>query len=133
MAAPLDLTGRWDGTYRYSDNLGPETPFVAVFSETGARFSGEIIEPNEFRPMTARALVEGIRSGKAIDFIKTYLSAGPAYNTPVDYSGHLSDDGQSISGTWFLEELYGTFEMHREVSWASPEEVSVVEHAPLTR
>lgn len=133
MAARLDLTGRWDGTFRYAGDLGPETPFLAVLSEIGACFSGAIIEPNELRQETAHAIVEGIRSGKAIDFTKTYRSAGPGYETPVDYSGRLSSDGLSISGTWFLAEFDGPFEMHREVNVASPEEISVLEKASLDR
>jgi len=133
MAARLDLTGRWDGTYRYSDGLGPETPFVAVFSEAGARFSGEIIEPNAYRPVSAHAMVEGVRSGRAVEFTKTYRLAGPAYETPVDYSGRMSEDGQSISGTWFLAEFDGIFEMLREASETSPEESEVAQKVALTR
>lgn len=133
MAARLDLTGRWDGTYRYSNNFGPETPFVAVLSEVEARLSGEIIEPNAYRPDTAHAQVEGVRSGRAIEFTKTYRLAGPAYENPVDYSGRMSEDGQSISGTWFLAEFDGTFEMHREASETVPQESEVAEKVSLTR
>ena len=128
MAARLDLTGRWDGTYRYSNNFGPETPFVAVLSEVGERFSGEIIEPNAYRPVTAHAQVEGLRSGRAIEFTKTYRLAGP-----VDYSGRMSEDGQSITGTWFLPEFDGTFEMHREASETVPQESEAAEKVSLTR
>ena len=133
MAARLDLIGRWDGTYRYSDNSGPVTPFVAVFSEVGARFSGEIIEPNAHRPVTAHAMVEGVRSGRTVEFTKTYRLAGPTYETPVDYSGRVSEDGQFISGTWFLAEFDGTFEMHREASETVPQESEVARKVTLTR
>ena len=127
MANPLDLTGRWDGTYRYSDMIGPETPFVAEFTENGARFSGQIIEPNEFRAEVATAIVDGVRSGHAVAFTKTYCDAGPAYETPVDYIGQLSGDGQSITGFWALIEFGGTFEMHREQAIDAPAQASTTE------
>jgi len=129
----LDLTGRWDGTYRYSDQLGPETPFVAVLSESGARFSGEIIEPDEFRPQVIRASIEGIRAGHTVEFTKTYRGGGEAYATPVDYSGRLSSDGRTITGYWLLVELAGTFEMRREEAEETPELAEAVERKASTR
>ena len=77
--------------------------------------------------------MEGLRSGRAIEFTKTYRLAGPAYETPVDYSGRMSEDGQSITGTWFLPEFDGTFEMHREASETVPQESEAAEKVSLTR
>lgn len=127
MADRLNLTGRWDGTYRYADGVGPDTPFVARVSENGVRFLGEIIEPNEFRPEIANATIEGVRAGRAVEFTKSYHGAGPAYETPVEYSGQLSEDGNTIAGTWTLLEFEGFFEMMREQEKEEPEtaEVSV--------
>lgn len=77
--------------------------------------------------------MEGIRSGRSIEFTKSYLAAGPAYTDQVDYSGTMSEDGQSIAGTWFLAELDGTFEMHREIGRTSSEEADAVQQTSLIR
>ncbi|WP_143738179.1 hypothetical protein [Erythrobacter donghaensis] len=119
----MDLSGKWDGTYAYPPipGAGPVTPFLAEIADVAGRLSGTIIEPNEFRPETARATLEGMRSDSKVDFLKIYHGAGEEYDEPVVYSGSLSDDGNVITGRWIMAEWSGTFEMvrHIEVTTAS--------------
>ena len=56
----------------------------------------------------------GHRSGRSVDFTKTYLRNEDGYENPVDYVGQLSEDGLTITGVWSLLEWNGEFEMTRE-------------------
>jgi len=114
----VDLSGKWDGVFAYPDvpGAGPVTPFLAEITEQGGRIRGTIIEPNEFRPGTAHAVLEGVRAGTSVDFLKTYLAAGEEYEEPVAYAGQLSDDGNVITGHWIMQDWSGPFEMIRQDS-----------------
>lgn len=131
MGANENLSGEWHGTYRYPRGGGPDTPFLAVIDDRNGQLSGTIIEPNEFRPETARATLAGRRFGTSVDFTKTYQGAGPEYATPVDYVGSTSADGCRIAGVWSLLEWDGTFEMFRDV--ADEPDVEVSESVELAR
>jgi hypothetical protein len=113
----MNLSGKWDGVYAYPPvrGAGPVTPFLAEIADMGGRICGTIIEPNEFRPETAHATLEGARSGNRVDFLKIYHGAGEEYDEPVAYSGSLSDDGNIITGQWILAEWSGPFEMVRQL------------------
>lgn len=112
----MDLSGKWDGVFAYPDvpHAGPVTPFLAEIIEKGGRITGTIIEPNEFRPCSAHASLEGVRAGSSVDFLKTYLAAGEEYEEPVAYAGQLSDDGNVITGHWIMQDWSGPFEMVRQ-------------------
>jgi hypothetical protein len=114
VAASENLSGEWQGTYRYPRGAGPDTPFLAVIEDRNGALSGRIIEPNGIRPETAQATLAGRRFGMSVDFTKDYHGAGPEYATPVDYVGSISDDGRKIAGVWSLLEWDGTFEMFRD-------------------
>ena len=114
----MDLSGKWDGVFAYPDvpGAGPVTPFLAEITEQGGRISGTIIEPNEFRPGTAHASLEGVRDGTSVDFLKTYHAAGEEYEEPVAYAGQLSADGNLVTGHWIMQDWSGPFEMIRQES-----------------
>ena len=129
---PLDLGGRWDGTYAYPGGRGPATPFVAELAEEGGAVSGTIVEPNLMGKASATltSIVRGTRAGTAVDFTKTYDGASDAAHS-VDYVGQLSADGTAITGVWSLDQMDGTFEMHREIATEAPLEAEVAEEIEL--
>ena len=114
MPDPFTLSGNWDGVYTYPKRYGPTTPFVAMIAETGASFEGRILEPHLFAGGTAEARVAGYRSGRSVDFTKTYVAHAAGYENPVDYVGQLSEDGMTITGIWSMLDWNGEFEMTRE-------------------
>lgn len=110
-----DISGDWAGHYSYPAGLGPSTPFLAVIRDDGGRLSGHVVEPNLMGRSGAHlnAVISGARADRAIDFTKVYDGAGDAAHA-VDYSGHLSEDGMTITGIWSLGTMDGRFEMRRE-------------------
>lgn len=127
--AKLDLTGQWSGEYSYPGLIGPTTPFLATLAEGGGRLTGTIIEPDTVTGTPViEAKVVGIRAGHNVDFTKTYgRSASESYDTPVDYVGTLSGDGNTVAGVWSLLDLDGQFEMRREDGQAETIEKRVAE------
>ena len=125
----MNLSGLWMGSFSYPSGLGPTTPFLASLTDDGASLSGTIVEPNTVGRSSDQlgAVISGSRAGAAIDFTKMYDGESDAAHA-VDYVGRLSADGNSISGVWSLQDLDGTFEMHREAVWEerAGEEASVV-------
>ena len=107
-----DLSGEWDGHFDYPAGLGPSTPFIAVIAHEGSGLSGTITEPDLYTDAApAEAAIEGIVSSGTVDFTKTYRQACEGYETPVDYTGRILDDGTRIMGHWSVVEMTGTFEM----------------------
>lgn len=132
MAGPIDLSGLWVGSYAYPGGLGPTTPFLATIEDHSGSLGGTIMEPNTMGSGSDQleALISGSRDGEAVDFTKMYDGASDAAHA-VDYVGKLSEDGNSITGVWSLEDMDGTFEMHREAVWEEifGEEAEVVKLA----
>lgn len=124
----LNLSGRWDGTYAYPGGVGPKTPFVAELAEEAGAVSGTIVEPNLMGSSseTLTSIVRGTRAGTAIDFTKTYDGASDAAHS-VDYVGQLSADGTAVTGVWSLDQMDGTFEMHRQAAAEAPLESEAAE------
>jgi hypothetical protein len=114
----LDMTGLWEGAYAYPAYAGPTTQFVARIVENEGALSGTIMEPNMigWSSDELEAMLAGTRSGRSVDFTKTYDGSSDAAHA-VDYVGRLSEDGDLVTGMWSLEELDGTFEMRRERAW----------------
>jgi hypothetical protein len=112
---PLDMTGLWHGAYVYPAFAGPTTPFVANIVDRDGIISGTIIEPNlvGFLSEELEATIAGSRSGRAVDFIKTYDGKSDANNS-VDYVGQVSAEGDLVTGVWSYESWDGTFEMRRD-------------------
>lgn len=115
MPDPLNLTGQWDGVFKYPQGHGPTTPFIADITEEAGAFHGTTIEPDLNKDGSASARVAGHRAGRSVDFTKTYTAREDGYENPVDYVGQLSEDGLMITGVWSLLDWNGEFEMTREV------------------
>ena len=128
--ASLNLSGLWMGSFSYPAGQGPTTLFLARIEDDGGAISGTTIEPNTVGVTTREleAVIRGSRTGRSLDFTKTYDGASDAAHA-VDYVGQVSQDGNRIAGVWSLEVIDGTFEMSREAVWeeAKGEEVEVVE------
>jgi hypothetical protein len=116
-----NISGLWMGQYAYS--FGGAVPFLAKIEDRGGRLAGTIIEPNTVGESSdsLEAILSGSRDGSAIDFTKIYDGASDAAHA-VDYVGHLSGDGNSITGMWSLADMDGSFEMYREAVWDEAEE-----------
>ncbi len=113
-----NLTGHWSGEFAYPRNEGPTTPFLATIQDDGGRLGGTIIEPNIVTGgSTIVAHIVGLKHGSSVDFTKSYGALPPfGYETPVDYVGSVSTDGNTVTGVWSLLDLDGSFEMRREVA-----------------
>lgn len=124
-----NLSGLWMGRYTYPSAEGPTTPFLARIEDHDGALSGGIMEPNTIGRSSdeLEAVLTGTREGQAVDFTKVYDGASDAAHA-VDYVGRLSEDGNAVTGVWSLEQLDGTFEMHREAVWEEQagEEAAVV-------
>ncbi len=130
--AEINLSGLWMGSFAYPGGVGPTTPFLARLEDQDGRFVGTIIEPDYIAGGTElEADVVGNRQGTAVDFTKTYRSAGEPLE-PIDYVGRLSGDGNSVTGVWSLQLMNGTFEMYREAVWEQEEEMEAAQVVPLT-
>lgn len=118
------LSGSWHGLYRYS--WGRTVPFLAQLSDHVGAINGDTVEPKAAGRFSFRtASVAGNRSGNRVRFIKTYLQPSSDHYWPIQYSGLLSDDGNTILGRWLVEGVIGTFAMHREIA-AEEEETATV-------
>ncbi len=78
------------------------------------------------------AVIAGFRSGRAVDFTKTYQGSASGYENPVDYVGRLSPDGMIVTGVWSLLEWNGTFEMHRDAPGGEAQEAETQETVPAS-
>ncbi len=129
MSGGDNLSGLWMGSFSYPSGLGPTTPFLASLTDNGGSLSGTMVEPNTMGRSSDQlgAVISGSRAAASVDFTKMYDGESDAAHA-VDYVGRLSADGNSISGVWSLQDLDGTFEMHREAVWEerAGEEASVV-------
>jgi hypothetical protein len=99
----MDISGTWLGTY-WQD--GSPTRFEATFIQGGNAFSGSILDDDYL----GEAQINGEVVGSSIRFVKRYLTSSP---TPIDYVGTLSNDANSMSGTWQVRQMTGPWEAHR--------------------
>jgi hypothetical protein len=115
---PLNLSGLWMGSFSYPAGQGPTTPFLAKIEDHDGSLSGSIMEPNTIGRSSGelQSVISGDRQGSAVDFTKMYDGESDAAHA-VDYVGHVSADGNTISGVWSLAKLDGFFEMYREAVW----------------
>ena len=115
----FDLSGFWDGFYRYPRGLAAPVPFEAVLTHGADALSGVVTEPNRFsRAETAllSAVVRGTVEGRQVAFDKTYDGRGASH--AVAYQGRVTDQATLIAGTWRLAGLTGGFEMRRSLEEA---------------
>lgn len=100
----MNISGSWLGTYWQDDD---PTRFEATFSQGGNLLSGSILDDNYL----GEAQVSGEVVGRSIRFTKRYLASSPH---SIDYVGTLSEDANSMSGTWRIGRAFsGQWEAHR--------------------
>lgn len=111
LAAGMAGTSMWSGQYGYSTGQ-PAVPFTLTLHRAAdGTFTGLTTEPATFGNGSSKALtadVSGSINGRRIYFKKTYDGSGGQTHT-VEYSGRLSADGHTMSGTWKLDTLTGSF------------------------
>lgn len=131
-ARDLNLSGTWDGVFSYPDmpEAGPTTPFLADIRETNGAFTGTVIEPHELDRNTIRAIIHGQRTDHLVQFAKDYEEADEYYQATVQYSGSLSEDGNTITGEWSIDHWRGAFEMTR--ASGAQEEVQTLAEADVS-
>ncbi|MGH8232346.1 MAG: caspase family protein [Steroidobacteraceae bacterium] len=122
-AAPAQsqFDGQWAGSYNYGTGGNNRVvQFAMVLKADGARVFGRILEPNTFggNAKQLNANLQGSLQGGNVMFTKTYDGSG-GYSQSVQYSGVLSRDGGSITGTWELRSgnqvSRGNWEAHKAV------------------
>lgn len=106
----INISGAWLGTYWQDDD---QTRFEATFAQGGNTLSGNILDDGAL----GEAQIVGEVIGRSIQFTKRYLTSS---SYPVDYAGVISEDANSISGTWTISgtrmgkrKFSGTWEAHR--------------------
>lgn len=113
------VAGSWAGEYReYTNADGAEitVPFRLELTSDGDTFSGSSSEGDSWmlrggRPLTAQ--IRGSVEGGRVRFAKLYDDESLRSGALV-YEGKLSEDQQSVTGTWQLPGHSGTFQMRRE-------------------
>jgi len=108
-------TSMWSGQYSYSDGRAAVPFTLTLRTDAGGSFTGFTTEPNTFVNGTLKALtadVSGSFTGTRIHFKKSYDGSG-GQNHSVEYSGVLGPDGHTLSGTWKLDNLTGSFSAER--------------------
>ncbi len=99
----MDISGNWLGTYWQNDS---PTRFEATLVVGGNSLSGSILDDNPL----GEARISGEVVGRSIRFTKRYLTSSSA---PVEYAGTISEDANSMSGSWKIDRISGNWEAHR--------------------
>ncbi|MBE9032808.1 hypothetical protein IQ266_24025 [filamentous cyanobacterium LEGE 11480] len=87
-----DLSGTWLGTYWHN---GEPTRFEATLVQGGNGLSGRMQDDGPL----GEAQVVGDIVGRKVSFSKTYIGA---QSHSIDYAGTISEEGDSISGSWII-------------------------------
>lgn len=110
------ISGVWSGRF-YHDRYDPDGErFSAWLKRDKDRIAGTVLEPNKFADLQQDELDADIRGhihDTEIELLKTYRSVD---QEPVYCEGEISEDGQRITGKWYLgwpDEKSGSFEMTR--------------------
>lgn len=114
MMAP-EITGRWAGSYYYSDGRSP-VEFSVQINEADGVVSGLMREPNTFGSAASRNLYADIRgslTGRNLTYVKTYDGSGGQSHS-VTYAGIVSEDGTTIEGSWNIGSLFGKFYIEKQ-------------------
>jgi hypothetical protein len=115
-----DLSGTWLGSYWQN---GKQVRFEFALIHSGNTISGNILDDGYL----GEAHIKGEVISRQIQFSKRYVSVRQA---DIDYSGTISDDGNSMKGNWsfsdkvlgFHSVAFGPWEAHRnsdnlELEW----------------
>ena len=100
-----DLSGVWLGTYWQG---GKQTRFEMTLLESNNKLTGNILDNGRL----GEAELKGEVIGRTIQFSKKYLMVK---QTPVNYRGTVSEDGNKMSGKWDFYGIFGhqKWEAHR--------------------
>ena len=93
----------WDGLFSYPRRFA-SVPFTATLIHAGSSITGAIHEHPVEGPTAGQvrlAIFEGVCSGCAISFLKTY-DPPPPHGKPVKYEGTLNADATEIEGRWTI-------------------------------
>jgi len=88
------LSGSWRGHYTY-ERSNRSYGFEAVFLENNGAVDGNILDDGRL----GEANVIGTFGYPKVEFTKSYYRNG---FQPVKYQGVMSEDGNSITGTWYI-------------------------------
>lgn len=101
-----DLSGTWLGSYW---QWGEPTRFEMSLIQSGNSLVGNILDDGHL----GEAKLTGEVIGRTIQFSKSYISTK---QRPINYQGTVSEDGETLSGTWCFHRSLGsgTWEAHRK-------------------
>ncbi len=112
--ATADLTGEWEGIYRYSNQDSKPVRFQLDLKDRHGRLTGHTSEHNTFGDPSApflHANIMGSVEDDRVYFKKTYDGTGGQHHS-IKYEGALYEDISTIKGAWeCCNGLYGTFDM----------------------
>ena len=117
-----DLSGAWLGTYWQQ---GQPVRFEMTLVQGGNTISGNILDNNYL----GEASLAGTVTGRSVSFTKKYLMGS---RHSVQYSGTVSEDGNTIKGKWQILVFRGAWSAHRQndnLSWQ--QEIKRVEKIPV--
>jgi hypothetical protein len=107
------LAGGWQGTYVYVDDPchSPPVRFEATWTMQGdgGRFTGPVLDDGPL----GQSETDGMQTGRQVAFTKVYVDQSSSYTHPIAYEGTLSEDGMTVTGTWRLSTLSGTWDARR--------------------
>ena len=118
LAQSFTLNGKWSGRYYYNANR-TSVDFTFDLKAEGGNCTGHIQEPNTFGDKSAKFLFAnvscvstGVGPGRVFRFHKQYDGTGGVSHA-VEYSGVVSEDGDTITGQWQIKDTTGQFSMMR--------------------
>jgi hypothetical protein len=114
--AAAGLSGLWVGYYSYGGNA--RVPMSVVIQSDGPMLIGQMIEPQtsgETLDIGRPAIIFGELDGNRVVFDKAYFSDLKSITPirlkegaqPVEYKMVVSQQGQAMSGQWFIGEAFG--------------------------
>lgn len=117
-AQGFTLAGVWNGYYYYNDGR-TKVDFVLDLKVENGRCVGRTSERNTFGDKSAAELfgnvtcqMAGVGPGRVLRFHKQYDGTG-GVSHGVEYSGVLSEDGNTVTGQWTIKKTTGQFSMTR--------------------
>jgi hypothetical protein len=114
------IAGDWLGHYLYDEGVIGSC-FEAIFLESGGYIEGSILDGGQL----GEAFVSGTFEYPNLRFTKKYRRAGLE---PVNYIGSMSEDGQTISGSWWIDARGEG--AHTSGTWTASRTGGHTEHLP---
>lgn len=99
-----DLSGIWLGTYWQQ---GQPVRFEMTLVQGGNTINGNVLDDNYL----GEASLAGTITGRSVSFTKKYVMGS---RHSVQYSGTVSEDGNSIKGKWRILVFRGIWEAQRQ-------------------